>query len=343
MSSGANNYATRIQNRITRFRLNLRRRLLRYFNAASLDSLDNINLLLDRERVRTDGSRWERIFFHKLSAYVKAEAIAERKKLGKAFLQQYRGTELDIGLRIDKDSGLLRADLSAHPVVQQVIAEGRKIAASIEAQSPSKGSLVFLASSSRNIDASSPISDFARSPLLLLPIIEYFGMLPILFGFDINRAQSGELLDWSSQLYHLDPEDVTQIKVFLPLVDVDHDTRPFTALPADLSAKVIKAYDHTVGRLPDKKIEAVIGKGKGQASTGPAGSITFCDTNRCFHYGGRPGKNIRDMLTLYYTLPTSTWFPLHGRDGERRNLTPFLTPRADSPFDKALLGHELIF
>jgi hypothetical protein len=47
------------------------------------------------------------------------------------------------------------------------------------------------------------------------------------------------------------------------------------------------------------------------------------------------------MLVLHYALPTSTWFPAHEGDGERRDLTPLLRPDDRSPYWNALVGGTL--
>ncbi len=124
--------------------------------------------------------------------------------------------------------------------------------------------------------------------------------------------------------------------------DVDAQTRPFTALRADYSERVSKALNYAKGRLTDEQVHSVVGRGHETTFLGPTGSTAFCDTTRCLHFGGRPGTNLRDLIVLYYSLPTATWLPLYPGDGEPRILVPHLNPIEGDPFSAAVLGRNLV-
>jgi hypothetical protein len=298
--------------------------------------------LLDRAYIANRGNRWERKAYHQLAARIKQGAIAERERLGAEYLKAHPADETT-RVTVDKVTGLGAADLSKNPLVQAAVEEAQRIAATRDpATSPSKGSLIYLASSQEDFDDNSALSKLALSPVLLRPITEYFGMLPILWGFDINRASSDDLIDTSSHMYHFDPEDTTQLKVFIHLQDIDPQTRPFTALRADLSTRVAESLKYAIGRLTDEQVHGVIGAGHETSFVGPTGSAAFCDTTRCLHFGGRPGRNVRDLIVFYYSIPTTTWLPLHPGDGEPRILIPHLTPKADDPYSAPLLGQALV-
>jgi hypothetical protein len=97
-----------------------------------------------------------------------------------------------------------------------------------------------------------------------------------------------------------------------------------------------------VGRVQDETVEKLVGAGKTFCGAGPAGHIVFCDTTRCLHFGGRPGRQVRDTLVFHYALPTSTWFPRSDDDGEpRRNLLPQLRATGDEIWD-ALIGERAV-
>jgi hypothetical protein len=132
------------------------------------------------------------------------------------------------------------------------------------------------------------------------------------------------------------------MKVFVHLNDVDEQTRPFTALRADYSERVSKALNYAKGRLTDEQVHGVVGRGHETTFLGPVGATAFCDTTRCLHFGGRPGRDTRDLIVLYYSLPTATWLPLYPGDGEARILIPMLTPNEADPYSAALLGRALV-
>jgi len=301
---------------------------------------DDPGKLADRTYIAPRGTRWERAAFHQLATRIKHHAIGERRRLGDQYLEAHTDAS---GVSIDRITGLGSANLSHSPLVQAAIDEAHRVIATKDpATCLSKGSLIYFASSQNDFDDGSALSRLALSPLLVRPITQYFGMLPILWGFDINRAASDDLIDTSSHMYHFDPEDRSQIKVFIHLNDVDSQTRPFTALRADYSERVAKALKYAIGRLTDEQVYSVIGRGHEISFLGPTGFAAFCDTPRCLHYGGRPGNRTRDLIVLYYSMPTSTWLPLYPGDGEARILAPLLKPREGDPFSAALLGRELV-
>jgi hypothetical protein len=299
--------------------------------------------LRNRKYIRTKGTQKERQAYHQLARTSKQEIFNARKKLGDEYIAKHLEDVIDRNLTIDRDRGIAISSLQGYPAFEAALLEAKEqIDRREKDKVPSKGSLDFIASSKKDFDSNSALAKLAIDPNLIVPITLYFGVLPILFGFDINRASSQEILDWSSHLYHLDPEDTSQIKVFIYLTDVDEETGPFTALPADLSRVVAKRFNYKNHRLKDKDVYRAIGYGGEKVCLGETGTAIFCDTNRCFHYGGRIENRERYVLTIYYSLPTSTWFPLFPGDGECRNLVPLLHPDPNDSFEKALLGRELV-
>jgi hypothetical protein len=299
--------------------------------------------LIDRDFIRAKGNQAERQFYHHLARGLKQEIFEERQKLGQEYIAKYLDRLIDPRFTIDPTQGIAVTCLKGYPLFEAALAEAHvKIAEKEAGELLSKGSLDFIASSKKDFDSNAAISKLALDPNLIIPITRYFGYLPTLFGFDINRASCKEIVKGSSHLYHRDPEDITQIKVFIYLNDVKECCGPFTAIPADRSNVVAEYFNYTVGRLEDEKISRVIANQEEKVCLGERGTLVFCDTNRCFHYGGRIKEGTRYVLTIYYSLPTSTWFPLFPGDGERRNLIPFMRPVEDSNFEKVILGYDLV-
>jgi len=290
---------------------------------------------LDREWVRMKADRATRISFHHAVREEKRAAIAERERLGARFA----GSDV-----IDKTAGIGAMDISQTPEYAAAAAECRAILADTASHMGlSKGSLDFIANGKTHFGMESACVALAASPLLLTPVTRYFGMLPVLFSVGLNRAQSNSMMEGSSHYFHLDPEDVTQLKAFVRLGEVEAD-RAFHALPANFTDQVIASLpNYGVGRVPDAAVDKVVGAHKAFCAAGPAGHVVFCDTTRCLHFGGRPGRLVRDTLVFHYALPTSTWFPRPGEQaGEpRRNLLPRLKPTGEEVWD-ALIGARAI-
>jgi hypothetical protein len=181
---------------------------------------------------------------------------------------------------------------------------------------------------------------FGTDPLVLAPVVEYLGMVPILFNLFVTRAHQREIVANSAHRFHLDPEDVRSFKVFVHLTDVDEDCGPFHALPSALTTKVLDAVDYRgVTYIDDERVDELVGFENVVRAVGPAGTVAFADTTRCLHFGGRPraeGKPVREMVVYQYLLPTSVLFTGDKAHGARDFLRQ-LEPTGDAVWD-ALIG-----
>jgi hypothetical protein len=99
----------------------------------------------------------------------------------------------------------------------------------------------------------------------------------------------------ASQLFHLDPEGLTQVKLFVNVFEIGDREGPFTFIAADDSARVVKDIralrrsqrTPNTGRYLDAEVAAVGGAGSIVSVTGPAGAGVAIDTCRCLHLGSR--------------------------------------------------------
>ena len=286
---------------------------------------------------RTDAFRkasWaERLAMHDAIGAHKAAQIEARRDLGRRYLAQHDGA------CVVPPGAVTFLDLAAETAKARTeaiaLAEGR-------ASQHSNGALEFPVLGP-DFPADSEGVRLGTSPLILAPIVRYFGMMPVLFNMFVTRAATTELLETSAHLFHLDPEDVISFKVFVHLTDVDDDCGPFHALPADRTQQIIDAVGYRgINRLTDQQIDRLAGWDSVVKVVGPAGTVAFADTTRCLHFGGRPrapGKPLRDMLVYQYLLPTSLLFPIDG-DAKHPRFLPQLTPTGDPSWD-ALIGATL--
>jgi hypothetical protein len=158
----------------------------------------------------------------------------------------------------------------------------------------------------------SAINRLAMHPEVLRIISNYMGMLPLLYRINILYSPNNEVVEQSSQFYHLDPEDVIMSKIFIFVEDVDADTGPTTLLPADLSMKVRHAITYRKGRVADDVVERLGRKENIVQATGPAGTLAFLDTCRCFHMGSRKASKPRFAIMIQYQSPYAASFPMQG-------------------------------
>jgi len=103
------------------------------------------------------------------------------------------------------------------------------------------------------IDDASVVTDYLHG-------VPYLNRVDLLYS--VPRPTDDRI---ASQLFHVDPEGVTQVKFFVNVFDTDDDDGPFTFIPADESRRIIRAIRSLrtrqgkphVGRYTDDEIDAV--------------------------------------------------------------------------------------
>src|SRR5262249_31007095 len=151
--------------------------------------------LLDRDYVRNHGKPQERAFYHAASRRLNAEIFRRRRELAEQYLREHQGRLVNPAFAIDPETGLGTCRLDGSTALADAVGEARKRIAELspEKQVPSKGSLDFLVSSA-DVPRDSAMARLALDPNLICPIARYFGCLPILFSFDINRARNQQVI-----------------------------------------------------------------------------------------------------------------------------------------------------
>jgi hypothetical protein len=152
--------------------------------------------------------------------------------------------------------------------------------------------------------------DFALSDWALGTATNYLQMVPYLNRVDLLYSVARPTEDRiASQLFHVDPEGVTQVKFFINVFDTHEGEGPFTFIPADETSRILRAIrtlrrqhgQPHIGRYTDEEIAAVGGSEAIISAQGPSGSGVAVDTSRCLHLGSRvtPGS-FRLCLYLQY-------------------------------------------
>lgn len=164
--------------------------------------------------------------------------------------------------------------------------------------------------------------DFALSDAAFGIATRYLGTVPYLTRVDLLYSVPREGDDRiASQLFHVDPEGLTQVKFFINVFDIGDAEGPFTFIPADATARILRdiralrnrlGQPH-VGRYSDEEIAAVGGAADIVCIKGPRGAGVAIDTSRCLHMGSRvqPGA-FRLCIYLQYctTLEPSNVFDI---------------------------------
>ena len=148
---------------------------------------------------------------------------------------------------------------------------------------------------------------FAQHPAILSflisdPVLDvvsaYCGSVPRLSTARLWWSPPNESMV-RSQVYHVDPEDDRQLKLFLNVFDVDDEQGPFTLVPAQQSQELLARANGRQRHFDDAVLEAA--GAEPVTLTGPTGSGAFVDTSRCLHYGSRGNRRDRVVLMAQYT------------------------------------------
>jgi hypothetical protein len=171
------------------------------------------------------------------------------------------------------------------------------------------------------LEPGSPYMRLALSERVVQPIAHYLGVVPVLTDIDVWYSAHHPKKPKSSQLWHLDHADTTQVKLWLYLGEVGHETGPLTMVDAGRSDEIADENDYNFGesyRLPDDRIS----EGEVVELTGPAGTVNFTDTSRCFHMGSRvaEGAAPRRACVFQYLTPYSFKFADHREQAPLRRL-----------------------
>ena len=256
--------------------------------------------------------------YNKVGSYCKNQGIRERKlgynlrKLAKTRELAARriGKSHDIqvnpDLKIDEDKGYTVFDgLKELQYTGDVINIAKSEFASLDRDSidwSNKGHLYSGVLDNYTIDEESEIIKFALQDQLLNPVIDYFGFVPVLSYVGAWYSPSKFTEHTSSQLFHCDQADVKQLKVFIHCCDISDEDGALNLIDAKTSMlirqKLKYRWDDDTQCLPDRKLLKFVSKKEWVAQEGSEGTVAFCDTSRCFHFGSRLTKDSRERLVV---------------------------------------------
>ena len=291
----------------------IRTRALRYARSVGIPGT------LTARSVFQDGSERDRRAFFELS--VARNQDGHRARV--ALMEQLRSGQWEDAAgakplnpvrlpEIPHERGLMLCRPESFPLLDEAIAEAREHFKQYVPGTSKRKDDSLEGVPRENRSYTSAINRLATHPEVLRVVSDYMGMLPLLYRINLLYSPNNEVLEKSSQFYHLDPEDVIMTKIFIFVEDVDADTGPTTVLPADRSAAVRRAIDYRKGRVPDETVERIGGAENLVECTGPAGTMAFLDTCRCFHMGSRKAGKPRHAIMIQYQTPYAASFQPDG-------------------------------
>ena len=238
-------------------------------------------------------------------------------------------------IHIPHDRGLVVTPAGQFRETEAIVAEARETLARFDAAAPPPGKnrkrFLQNVSDASTLTLDSAVIRFALRSDVLAAVSKYLGVVPLLSTIAVYHSDTVEEAPKSSQLYHCDGDDVTQIKVFVYCSDVDARSGPLTVLDAATTREVqVRTGYEFRQRLTDEQVHQAVHNVKEHAILGSAGTTVFLDTSRCFHFGSRVASNAPPRLVtmVQYQTPYSFMLPADAQAGLpfRRLLTPSLTP-----------------
>jgi hypothetical protein len=186
----------------------------------------------------------------------------------------------------------------------------------------------------------SPYMRLALSEKVLGAVTAYLEMVPVLAEIDAWYSAPDPSAPHSSQLWHMDHADTTQIKVWIHCSDVGSDSGPLTILDAATSDSLAENIGYSVGesyRVPDETVQETVGTDGLVPLVGPKGTVDFVDTSRCFHFGSRVevGAPPRRMVMLQYLTPYAF---VYKADHLKRARYRLLASTGGSELERLVLG-----
>ncbi len=241
----------------------------------------------------------------------------------------------DVGLSMPMDAGFLVVPPDQFAEIPAIVADGQAALDRFDASAPSRGKnrKRFLQNvlDASTLTLESAVLRFALRTDVLAMISRYLGVVPLLSTITVFHSDTTEGVPTSSQLYHCDGDDITQVKVFIYCTDVTPESGPLTVLDAARTRQLQERTDYQFrDRLSDDKVRRTIGDATGYPILGPPGTTAFVDTSRCFHFGSRvaPTAPPRLVTMIQYQTPYSFVIAADGEESLpfRRLITSSLTP-----------------
>lgn len=228
-------------------------------------------------------------------------------------------------LSIDRAAGFSRfgmADFDALPRVvdlARMIYETRRGQLDAERATARKREFMEEILSDEDLRRYPEFVQFCLSTPVVQAVSGYLGTLPVLRRVGLLLSSPADT-NADSRLYHLDPEDFRQVKLFVNIFDVTAENGPLTWLPGDVSDAVLKGIWRRQKQTAERRDQFRRWSDDEVAEhstprdlvrlTGPAGSGAFVDASRCLHFGSRiqPGAMrlvfCAQYLRYHFAYPT---------------------------------------
>ena len=175
---------------------------------------------------------------------------------------------------------------------------------------------------------------------LIKIISNYLGFIPLLTHITLWFSPNKKNVSNSSQEFHLDHEDIKQVKGFFLVEDITEDNGPTIFLNSSDSKIVLNKVKYRTNESSKRLDESVINKHHKNnriICTGKKGTLYLIDTSNCFHCGSREANKSRKILAFQFITTFSTSLRWNWKKSEILN-KPFWLNNDLSEEQKKIIG-----
>lgn len=194
--------------------------------------------------------------------------------------------------------------------------------------------------SSKDFSINSKSFLLATNKNLLRIVSNYFGYIPLLTHLSYWFSPNTKKLKGSSQEFHLDHEDIKQLKGFYFLENTKIQNGPTILLLKKKSQDLISKLNYKTNKNQkrlNKTEEKNIKESDRIHLTGKKGTLYLVDTSVCFHKGSEKSEKNRKILAFQYLSPFATSFDLNWKNSDILN-KPYWKKDKLKKFQKYLVG-----
>ena len=166
-----------------------------------------------------------------------------------------------------------------------------------------KDFMIHLVKYPDGIPVDDPLLAVALDRRLLEIVGSYLGLWPSLYSISAWLHYPTDAPAQQSQLWHRDPEDLTLVKVFIYLNDVDEQCGPFSYVPATQPFGARTAAANALEgqkRVTDAAMGELFPPDSWKVCTGAANTMILADTVG-YHRGGKPSAGQRILIAFTFT------------------------------------------
>ena len=270
---------------------------------------DIYNFLLRPKKYAASGTIHIKNLYHRIFRFIFSGEVSRREKLE---------AELPTSapFQISEQKGFAQVTGLDENLKQEVILEAKRILK--EKLTPDtlakwKNHPFVLLYINDKLDSKNVFLRYALQKPLLKALRNYLGILPVIESISVWYSPNQTNFAGSSQLYHLDGQDVKTLQLFVYLEDVNTDNGPLVVVDAEPSEKLANEIGYRknkiLRRIDDDLVKTRTNPENIMTLTGKAGESYIVDTDRCLHYGSRKANKPRYVVVFQYYTPFAFVLP----------------------------------